>query len=134
MRAHEFLTEAKVVELDTDSGQPLRVWVNPSHSDLKQLLHKFDLRAAVWPNLMVVWNSYDAVHGTVEDLLFRNGFIDSTMPWPMSAVLSDTGDFSDYDTYEGWEGQPDEINGIYYLLADENIEKSRSFARALGIK
>ena len=137
MRAREFLTEAKLVTLDTDSGQPLRVWFNPSHSDLKQLLQKFDLRALVWPNQMIVWKSYDAVHGTVEDLLSRDGIVNfDDMPiWPDSAVLSNTGDFSDYDLYQGWKGEPREVNGIYYLSDnDEGIEKNKFFVRALGIK
>jgi len=120
------IREAKVIQLDK-----FHVWSHPSHMDLKRLLAKMDLRGLLWADKFFIWDAMEATHEYIADLLSEYGYVDKKDAYNYIAViLSDTGDFSAFDE---WNGEPSEINGIFYHATQDGVEAMRPFARALGI-
>ena len=121
MRVQEFITELKSIKLDTGE-MPLVVWMNPTNSELKQLLKRFEIRALIWKNgRFIAWDAHRAIHFMMSDTLIANDIIEpGDEHTSISIILSNTNEFS---TFEEWEEKETiESNGIWYLT-DINVPK-----------
>ena len=133
--------EARLVK--NDDGEPW-AWINPSRSDVNALLPRFDLRGLVAKSgIVVVWDSFYTIHSYAAIRLAQAGILkwinedEEVTEYYDSFVLSLDPNFpDDYDTYDGWEGEPADADGVYWMSDGEYhyLSRNPNFMRMLGIR
>ncbi len=136
MRAYEFIAE-KSIDIDVDFGydyiKNIKLWINPTLQELQRLVLKYTLRGLVWDKLFLVWDGLDAIHSDVVDHVIKYQIFnfDNIGNTYMSVALSDENNID--DSFEEWQGDAEEINGIYYMTNHGDPERMPSFRRSLKI-
>lgn len=138
MRASEFIIE-KVISMEVDFGygptKTMKLWVNPVLSELKSLVQRYTLRGLVWHKLFLVWDGHEAIHNDIATYVIQHKILDDKYNINnryLSVVLSDNDNIT--DSFEEWEGEPEESNGIYYMSSYDDPTRMPSFSRSLKIR
>lgn len=136
-----FMVEARLVK--NDDGAPW-AWVNPSRNDITALLQRFDLRGLVAKSgTVVVWDSFQVIHSVASLWLAQSGVLKWSSEYEGesedydSFVLSLDPNFTDdHDTYDGWDVEPADADGIYWVSNGEYqyLCQNPHFTRMLGIE
>lgn len=137
MRAEEFIIERSInLNIDTEYGNnmDIKLWINPTLSDLRQLVSRYILRGLVWSNLFLVWDGEKAIHNDVAIYVIKydifNDYPNVLPNRDISVVLSDVDNIE--DIFDEWVGNSKVINGIYYMAQGDPTTRS-SFRKSLGI-
>lgn len=136
MRAKEFIIEKAIdidVEFDYNHSKTIRIWVNPTLAELQRLVLKYTLRGLAWDKLFLVWDGYEAIHNDIVDhvLTHQTFNFDNIGSTYVSLALSDENNID--DSFEEWQGDAEEANGIYYMTDYGDPKRMPSFRRSLKI-
>jgi len=136
MRANEFIIEkAMDLDIDTDYGgiKTVKIWANPRLSELQRLVSEYTLRGIVWDKLFLVWDGFDAIHSDVRDHVLKYNIFnfDNIGRTEISVMLSDENNIG--DSFDEWQGDAEEVNGIYYMVSHGTPESMPSFRKSLKI-
>jgi hypothetical protein len=107
--------EARVLQVEPYGkfGGTVRVWENPTHREVVELLKRYDFRGLVTSKNCFLWDANDAVHSQMERLL---NFDAQREPYAPIVVTTEDGDFRAFNYWNDYDSV--RRNGIAVMTQD----------------